>query len=148
MKLKYVDGSGGWLLHQQNKDFTSFYHQKWEQEFKFNYFINAKQQLSINLQWVGIQAHENEFYVIDADNYRLNEINKPYEESDNFSISDLNIQLRYRWQIAPLSDVYLVATKTGSHRKQLTAFSGLFDDTMDNPLSDQVILKIRYRFGS
>jgi hypothetical protein len=148
MKLKYVDGSGGWLLHQQSKDFTSFYHQKWEQEFKFNYFINAKQQLSINLQWVGIQAHENKFYVIDADNYRLNEINKPYEASDNFSISDLNIQLRYRWQIAPLSDVYLVATKTGAHRKQLTAFSDLFDDTMDNPLSDQIILKVRYRFGS
>ncbi len=148
MKLKYVDGSGGWLLHQQDKDFTSFYHQKWEQEFKFNYFINAKQQLSINLQWVGIQAHENKFYVIDADNYRLNEINKPYEASDNFSISDLNIQLRYRWQIAPLSDIYLVATKTGAHTKQLTAFNDMLEDTMDTPLSDQIILKIRYRFGS
>ena len=54
-----------------------------ETEFKLNYFINAKQQLSLNLQWVGIQAHENKFYVIDADRYRLNEISKPYSESDN-----------------------------------------------------------------
>ena len=45
-------------------------------------------------------GHENKFYEIDAQNYRLNEINKPYEDSDNFSISDLSVQLRYRWQIA------------------------------------------------
>ena len=147
-ELKYVDGSGGWLLHQQDKDFTSFFHQKWETEFKLNYFINAKQQLSLNLQWVGIQAHENKFYVIDADRYRLNEISKPYSESDNFSISDLSVQLRYRWQIAPLSDVYFVVTKSGSNTAKYTAFNDLAEDTFDNPLSDEIILKIRYRFGS
>ena len=136
------------MLHQQEKDFTSFFHQKWETEFKLNYFINAKQQLSLNLQWVGIQAHENKFYVIDADRYRLNEISKPYSESDNFSISDLSLQLRYRWQIAPLSDVYFVVTKSGSNTAKYTAFNDLAEDTFDNPLSDEIILKIRYRFGS
>ena len=59
MKSKFVHGSGGWLLHQEDKRFTTFYHQKWEQELKFNYFITAKQQLSVNLQWVGIQANED-----------------------------------------------------------------------------------------
>lgn len=147
-KLKYVDGAGGWLLHQQERDFTTFFHQKWETDFKFNYFINAKQQLSLNIQWVGIQAQENNFYVIDAEKFSLNEINKPYSESDNFSISDLNIQLRYRWQIAPLSDVYFVATKSGQNREKFTSFDELARDTFDNPISDQIILKIRYRFGS
>jgi hypothetical protein len=148
LKSKFVHGSGGWLLHQENQNFTSFFHQKWEQEFKFNYFITAKQQLSINLQWVGIQANENKFYFLDTNSYNLKEINKIDKESDNFSISDLNIQLRYRWQIAPLSDIYLVATKSGSSRNNLTTFNDLFEDTMDNPMSDQIILKIRYRFGS
>jgi len=148
LKSKYVHGSGGWLLHQEDKNFTSFYHQKWEQEFKFNYFITAKQQLSINLQWVGIQANENKFYLLKSDSYNLSEVKKADEESDNFSISDLNIQLRYRWQIAPLSDIYLVATKSGSSKNSLTAFNDLLEDTMDNPLSDQIILKVRYRFGS
>ena len=147
-KLKYVDGGGGWLLHQQEKDFTSFFHQKWETDFKFNYFINAKQQLSLNLQWVGIQAQENDFYTIDAEKYKLNQISKPYAESDNFSVSDLSIQIRYRWQIAPLSDVYFVLTKSGSNTAKYTSFSNLAEDTFDNPLSDQIILKIRYRFGS
>ena len=148
LKSKYVHGSGGWLLHQEDKNFTSFYHQKWEQEFKFNYFITAKQQFSINLQWVGIQANENKFYLLKSDSYNLNEVKKADEESDNFSISDLSIQLRYRWQIAPLSDIYLVATKSGSSKNSLTAFNDLLEDTMDNPLSDQIILKVRYRFGS
>ena len=148
LKSKYVHGSGGWLLHQEDKNFTSFYHQKWEQELKFNYFIAAKQQLSINIQWVGIQANENKFYLLTSDSYNLSEVKKADKESDNFSISDLNIQLRYRWQIAPLSDIYLVATKSGSSRNNLTTFNDLFEDTMDNPLSDQIILKLRYRFGS
>ena len=102
----------------------------------------------MNLQWVGIQAHENKFYVIDADRYVLNEISKPYSESDNFSISDLSVQLRYRWQIAPLSDVYFVVTKSGSNTAKYTTFDDLAEDTFDNPLSDEIILKIRYRFGS
>jgi hypothetical protein len=136
------------LLHQGNTNFTTFYHQKWEQEFKFNYFITAKQQLSVNLQWVGIQANENKFYLLDTTSHNLSEISKPVGESDNFSISDLNLQLRYHWQIAPLSDVYLVATKSGSNKNIFTTFNDLFEDTMDNPLSDQIILKIRYRFGS
>ena len=148
MKSKFVHGSGGWLLHQEDKRFTTFYHQKWEQELKFNYFITAKQQLSVNLQWVGIQANEDNFYVLDDNSFNLRSITKPSSKSDDFSISDLNIQLRYRWQIAPLSDVYLVATKSGSNSKVLTTFGDLFEETVDNPLSDQIILKIRYRFGS
>ena len=148
IKSKFVHGSGGWLLHQEDKRFTSFYHQKWEQEFKFNYFITAKQQLSVNLQWVGIQANEDNFYILDDNSYNLRSVAKPSDVSDDFSISDLNLQLRYRWQIAPLSDIYFVATKSGSNSKVLTTFNDLFEDTLDNPLSDQIILKIRYRFGS
>ena len=146
-EIQYVDASG-WLLHQEDKNFTTFHAQKWQPEFKVNYFITAKQQLSLNLQWVGIQAHEDKFYLINNDSYNLVETTKPTGDSDNFSISQLNIQFRYRWQIAPLSDLYIVATKTGSSRNMLTSFNELYEDTMDNPMSDQIILKLRYRFGS
>ncbi len=146
-ELEYVEASG-WLLHQEDTNFTTFRAQKWQPEIKLNYFATAKQQLSLNLQWVGIQANEDKFYIINNDNLNLIETTKPAGDSDNFSISQLNIQFRYRWQIAPLSDLYIVATKTGSNRSTLTSFNELYEDTMDNPLSDQIILKIRYRFGS
>ena len=146
-KIQYVDATG-WLLHQEDKNFTTFHAQKWQPEFKVNYFITAKQQLSLNLQWVGIQANEDKFYLINSNSYDLTETTKPIGDSDNFSISQLNIQFRYRWQIAPLSDLYIVATKTGSSRNMLTSFNELYEDTLDNPMSDQIILKLRYRFGS
>lgn len=146
-EIQYVDASG-WLLHQEDKNFTTFHAQKWQPEFKINYFVTAKQQLSLNLQWVGIQAHEDKFYLINNDSYNLVETTKPTGDSDNFSISQLNIQFRYRWQIAPLSDLFIVVTKTGSSRNMLTSFNELYEDTMDNPMSDQIILKLRYRFGS
>jgi hypothetical protein len=148
-EIQYVDANG-WLLHQEGKDFTTFNAQKWQPEFKVNYFINAKQQLSLNFQWVGIQAIEEKFYLLNSDSLNLDEVFKPDDinDSDNFSISQLNIQLRYRWQIAPLSDFYIVATKTGSSRSMLTSFNELYEDIMDNPMSDQIIMKLRYRFGS
>ena len=90
------------------------------------------------------------FYLLNSDSLNLDEVFKPDDinDSDNFSISQLNIQLRYRWQIAPLSDFYIVATKTGSSRSMLTSFNELYEDIMDNPMSDQIIMKLRYRFGS
>ena len=148
-EIQYVDANG-WLLHQEEKNFTTFNAQKWQPEFKVNYFVNAKQQLSLNFQWVGIQAIEDKFYFLNSNNLNLDEVYKPADsnESDNFSISQLNIQLRYRWQIAPLSDLYIVATKMGSNRSILTSFNELYEDTLENPMSDQIILKLRYRFGS
>ena len=76
------------------------------------------------------------------------EIEKPTEESDDFSISSMNFQIRYRWQIAPLSDVFLVYTKVGYDDTTDASFSRLFRNVWEDPLGDQVVLKLRYRVGT
>jgi hypothetical protein len=60
----------------------------------------------------------------------------------------LNFQLRYRWQIAPLSDLFIVYTKADQRRTGLSDFSTLFQDSWTEPLGDQLIIKLRYRLGS
>ena len=69
-------------------------------------------------------------------------------EDDSFSISQLVFQLRYRWQIAPLSDLFVVYRKGDRTRTDLSDFDDLFSDSWSDPLGEQFIIKLRYRLGS
>ena len=100
------------------------------------------------MQWVGIRAVENKFYTLPEDSTDLIEGPKPPGETDDFSISQLTFQIRYRWQIAPLSDLFIVYTKGAKSETDLASFGDLFQDSWDNPIGDQITIKLRYRLGS
>ena len=73
---------------------------------------------------------------------------KPDGPSDSFSLSQMTMQLRYRWEIAPLSDIFLVYTRVVDQGSRLKSFSDTFSDGYDNPVGNTLVFKIRYRFGS
>ena len=133
-------------------NFTTFKGEGWRAEFNFDYYLTARQQLSMALQWVGIKADEYEFYRLQADQPSkkrdLLQVAKPAGPSDSFSLSQLNFQLRYRWQIAPLSDLFIVYTKGDNRRSAMISFDEMFDNSWQNPLGDQLVIKLRYRLGS
>jgi hypothetical protein len=58
--------------------------------------------------------------------------------------------VRYRWEIAPLSDVFLVYSRQADLATVLRDedFEDVFNDAWDAPLADTLVLKARYRFGS
>ncbi|MDH4048302.1 MAG: DUF5916 domain-containing protein [Gammaproteobacteria bacterium] len=147
LNANYQDRDG-WLLHQQGQDFTAFNAEQWQPEFSLEVFPTAKQQLRISMQWIGVRAEESEFYTLPTDSTDLVQGPKPPGPTDDFSISQLNFQVRYRWQIAPLSDLFIVYTKADQRFTTLTDFSTLFQDSWSAPLGDQLIIKLRYRLGS
>ncbi len=138
----------GWLLHSEDQYMTAFDAEEWQPELKMDFFLNAKQELRLKLQWVGIKAFEDKFYEIPNDPGDLEEIEKPTVESEDFSISSMNFQIRYRWQIAPLSDVFLVYTKVGYDESTDVSFSRMFQNAWEDPLGEQLVLKVRYRVGT
>ena len=73
---------------------------------------------------------------------------KPPGETDDFSVSELTFQVRYRWQIAPLSDLFVVYSRGDSRDTDLMSFGKLLRDSWQNPLGDQLVVKLRYRLGS
>lgn len=150
-RIAYNDRSG-WLLHQGGQDFTGFDATQWEGEVNFDYFATAKQQLTMALQWVGIKAFEDTFYYLPRQaptkNRDLIKIPKPAGPTDSFSLSQLNFQLRYRWQIAPLSDLFVVYTRGDNVRAQIGEFEDLFERSWNDPLGEQLVVKLRYRFGT
>lgn len=147
LSANYQDRDG-WLLHQEGQNFTTFQAAQWQPEFSFEFFPSALQQFRASLQWVGVRAEEDAFYFLPQDDTDLVPVPKPPGPTDDFSISQLNFQLRYRWQIAPLSDLFVVYTKADQRRTALTDFDTLFQASWTEPLGDQLVVKLRYRFGS
>ncbi len=146
------DDRNGWLLYQEAQNFTTFNADQWRMDVGLEYFLTARQQFSMSMQWVGIEAVEDEFYYLPAHlatkNRDLVHVAKPAGPTDSFGLSQLNFQMRYRWQIAPLSDLFVVYTKGDNRRSALMQFDELYEESWNNPLGSTLVVKLRYRFGS
>ena len=138
----------GWLLHQEDRFMTAFDSEEWGPKVQMDFFLSAKQQFKLAFQWVGIKAFEDKFYEIPESSGDLIEIPKPDEETDDFAVSSLNFQARYRWQIAPLSDLFVVYTRFADDELPMDSFSNILEESWQDPLADQLVVKLRYRLGS
>jgi len=148
LQATYID-QDGWLLHQEDENFTTFQVEQWRPQMRLEFFPSARQQLRLAFQWVGFRAEEDEFFTLPSGTNQLIPGPKPPGPSDSFSVSQLNFQIRYRWQIAPLSDLFVVYTKGDSFRNDgLVEFGDLFQESWRNPLGDILVVKLRYRIGS
>ncbi|MCP5179716.1 MAG: SPOR domain-containing protein [Pseudomonadales bacterium] len=139
---------GDWLLHQGGRNFTTFDTREWRPKLSLEYNLTARQQLRLSAQWIGIRAKESQFYLLRDGVRKLLETDRPATAAGDFAISSLNLQLRYRWEFAPLSDVYVVYTLGGFSRAADVGFDDLLDRPMDEPDVEQLVVKLRYRFGS
>ncbi len=140
----------GWLLHQGGRQFATFAAEEWQTRLSFNFFLTARQQLRAALQWVGIDASAQDYYLVPERPGALLPDSLPDGAAPaDFSISTLNLQLRYRWEIAPLSDIFVVYTRNSRLRGDAgQRFTQLFRDAYDEPLAEQLVVKFRYRLGN
>ncbi len=138
----------GWLIWQEGRNLTTFESREWRPRVNLDYFLTAKQQLRFSAQWVGIRAEEQEFYRVPDRLGELTQVEKPPGPSDDFALSRVNLQLRYRWEIAPLSELSVVYTLNGAQTVADAAFGDLFNDALNEPQGEQLIVKLRYRLGS
>jgi hypothetical protein len=140
----------GLHVYRGNGRYTSYTAEQWAPKVTLDYFISARQQLRFGLQWTGLKAHENKFLQVNPDRIeRLRQVSKPNLNSDNFIISRMTFQARYRWEIAPLSDLFIVYTRGGNlPGTMFDEFTGLFREAWNEPVVDTLVVKLRYRLGS
>ena len=111
-------------------------------------FLTARQQLRMTTQWAGIRAEQQEFFTIPEGGGKLVARDAPVDNED-FAISRLTAQLRYRWEIGPLSDLFVVYTRGANlPDPDYEGFEDLFIDAFREPVVDVFVVKLRYRFGS
>ncbi|HUE75854.1 MAG TPA: DUF5916 domain-containing protein, partial [Chloroflexota bacterium] len=139
----------GWLLYQSGRDFTTFASSDWQPRLAIDFFISAHQHLRLSMQWAGIRADEQRFWRVPLDDGELTEVAKgPGDSTDDFTISRLTTQLRYRWEIGPLSDLFVVLTRGSNLDNRVDdEFGDLFHDALISPVVNLFVVKLRYRFG-
>lgn len=150
MSVRY-ENRDGWLLHQQDDIFSTFKAKQLQTVMNIDLFLSARHQFRLSLQWVGVKAKEHEFFRIPREPGDLIPDIKPAALSPfDFSISQMAFQARYRWELAPLSDLFLVYTRFADQARPLgdSSFQDLLQNAFDQPLGDVFVVKLRYRFGS
>ena len=140
-----------WLVYQGGRRVTAFHADEWKPKVALDVFLSSKQQLRFTLQWAGIKADESELYQVPiGDGYLIPYLRDPADMSiDDFTLSRLTTQLRYRWEIAPLSDLFVVFTRGSNVPDRVDdSFDRLLRDALTDPVIDLFVVKLRYRFGN
>lgn len=138
------------LTYQGSGNYTSFEATQWAPKLTVDYFLSAKQQLRFSMQWTGIKAFEDRFLAVNTNELdHLQVVAKPDTTPDDFVISRMTFQARYRWEIAPLSDLFVVYTRGANlPSNQFDDYGALLVEAWEQPIVDTVVIKLRYRFGS
>ena len=137
------------LVYQGDGKYTSFEAHQWAPKLISNYFITPRQQVSLTMQWNSLKAFEDRYWVVDAERLApLQNALEGHPDSSDFKISRLTFQARYRWQIAPLSDLFFVYTRGSNLPPEvMSSFSDMFQESWHSKVVDSFALKLRYRFG-
>lgn len=149
LNLRYTDQEA-LLVHQGNGAFTSFEAHQWAPNLELNYFIGPRQQLRFSMQYNGLKAFEDRFWQNSPRGAEpLTPVAKPNATPDDFVISRMTFQARYRWEIAPISDLFLVYTRGANiPRDGFDTYSDMFARTWNQPIVNNIAFRLRYRFGS
>ena len=147
--LRYIIDNGR-LVHIGDGEFEVYQTTDLQHIVGVDYFLTSKQQLRATLQWVGIKGDIDRFLRVSPNDLGLQD--RPQPESDFgeiFPITRMTAQVRYRYEIAPLSHFFLVYTRGANpDPDQSYGFSDLWDLSLNETIVDTWVAKLRYRFGS
>ena len=134
-----------WLLWDSDVSQLAGYEtDRYSADFRVDWYPSTRQEIRLKFQWIGIDAEVlNSYFLNGKGRLGISDI-----DSASFSLSDTAFQIRYRYQLAPLSDVFLVYSRGGFYGTQ-TGDEGagtLFENGWRGVNVESVIFKVRYRF--
>lgn len=143
----YVVDRPDWLLWQQGTELASFRARQAEVYSNLNWFPTERQELRLKLQAIAINAELRQARrLLDG---RL--IDSAADVND-FTVRNLGLQVRWRYKLGTLSDIYAVYSRGGYALDELDTdrrgqgLSSILSDTFSLRDDDQLLLKIAYRF--
>ena len=109
-----------WLLWDfRTEQLATYEADLYDTSLRLDWYPASNQEVRVKFQWVGVEADARRGYGL-SNGGRLQPSDIPV---DDFSISDTAVQIRYRYEIAPLSDFFLVYTRGGYWEDESTGES-------------------------
>ena len=132
-----------WVLWQRENLIASFDGREAHFNAGFNWIISGRQELRLKLQAIGMNADLLHPYRVDP-NGTAHLSNDPV---DDFNVRNLGVQLRYRFEVAPLSYLYVVYGRGGYVEEPFSDAPGrLVRRSFSVRDEQQLLVKFSYRF--
>jgi hypothetical protein len=143
MELNYLD-SPDWLIWRPDiGKMAQHSRQQLQAAFNTNWYPTPKSEFRVRLQWVGLQARGHQAFDIGPDG----DLVPAAEVVGDFSLSDIALQARYRYEFKPLSELFVVYSFGGSAlQDEAASFGELWSAGVDNPTAQQFLVKLAWRF--
>jgi hypothetical protein len=133
-----------WLVWQQDNLIGSFDEREASINAGFNWTFTSRHELRLRLQAIVLNARLRQAYRVDGGNAIASD-----EPVEDFSVRNLGLQVRYRFEIAPLSYLYVVYGRGGYEQDEFVEGSGrLLRDSFRLRDDEQLLVKLSYRFES
>ena len=132
-----------WAIWQHDNLIGTFDGEIGEFDAGVNWTIGDKQEFRVKLQALAVDAPLRQAWRAAPDGTPI----ATSDPIDDFSLSNFGFQVRYRYELKPLSDLYVVYGRGGDifHEYSDNAFD-LMRDAYGLRDSDQILVKISYRF--
>lgn len=132
-----------WLVWEGGNLFGAYRGERMDFELRVDWIPAPRHELRVKWQWIGIDAEPRTVYRTDVAGNLL----AAPEQLAPFTVNNLGLQLRYRYEIGPLSELFLVYARGGFNllREDERTVADLFQDLPRVRDSDQFLIKVRYR---
>jgi hypothetical protein len=108
-----------------------------------NWTIGDRQELRVKMQALGLDAKLKQAWRTDVDGNAI----AAADHIDDFSLRNLGFQVRYRYELAPLSDLYVVYSRGGYLLDEFAQDeASQLRDSFSLRDSEQLLVKLSYRF--
>jgi len=130
----------------------------WSEDNKFGLYDSQQDTVSVGLNWFSGNKHEvrlkSQFVALQADNPRSLVSDKQgylYDSNESlkpFTQGVVSFQIRYKYEIDPLSYIYLVYSKGGSNFEEDENYSKseIFNQPWNNPSDEVYSIKFRLKY--
>ena len=107
------------------------------------WIISSKQDLRVKLETIALDAHMRQAWRVAADGTPV----ASDEPVQDFSLRNLGFQIRYRYELAPLSNLYIAYVRGGFDSQSFAQDVGpLLGNAFSLRDSEQLLVKLSYRF--
>ena len=139
----YADHTPQWMVWQHDNLLGTFDEHVLELDAGLNWTVGSRQELRVKLQAIGLDARLRQAWRVAADGTPV-----PVDEAvDDFGLRNLGFQVRYRYELAPLSDLYVVYGRGGFRLDESGRDAGMqLGDAFSLRDSEQLLVKLSYRF--
>ncbi|WP_274055323.1 DUF5916 domain-containing protein [Thalassomonas actiniarum] len=132
----------------EEEDGANVLHDYRQEELSLAFNLSArfgeKHELRLKVEGVGIKAYGLDQFAAAPDG----DLNPLGQAPDDFFESEFFAQIRYRYQISPLSEIYLVYGRGGESEfaRPGPSFSHLIEDAVNHPGEENIFIKARFHF--